>query len=100
MGKIASELADDVIITSDNSRTEDTVSIIRDILKGIEDEKSFVVIPKREAAIEYAVKNMKNDDILLLLGKGHEKYEINKAGKHYFSEREIVEKALENGNNK
>ena len=43
---------------------------------------------------------MKNGDVLLLLGKGHEKYEINKDGKRYFCEREIVEGALNNDNNK
>lgn len=96
MGEIASKLADMVIITSDNSRSESPIAIIRDILNGVGDNTSFVVIPNREAAIYFAIKEMRDNDLLVLLGKGHESYEIDKNGKHYFSEKEIIKRVLEN----
>ena len=94
MGQIATQEADFAIITSDNSRSEDPVSIIKDILSDISEEKNYCIIPKREDAIKYAVKSMKENDILLLLGKGHEEYEIDKRGKHLFDERKIVKSVL------
>lgn len=90
MGRIASAMADLVIITSDNSRSEESADIIGEILKGIDKETYFTVIEDRAEAIEYAIKNAREGDIILLAGKGHEKYEINKAGKVYFCERELV----------
>ena len=96
IGKIVSKYADKIIITSDNSRTENKFEIIKDILEGIEKSKEHYVIPIRKDAIEYAVKMLSDDTILLLLGKGHEKYEIDSSGKHYFDEKEIVRKALNN----
>lgn len=94
MGKIASELADKTVITSDNSRSEDKNEIIKDILVGIEKDKTHFIIPDRREAIIYAVKSMRENEILLLLGKGHETYEISKDGKRHFDEREIIEEAL------
>ena len=93
MGKIATELADATIITSDNPRNENRISIIQDIKRGIVKDSNCYVIPNREEAIKFALK-IKNDGILLLLGKGHEKYEIDSYGKHKFDEREIVGNAL------
>jgi UDP-N-acetylmuramyl-tripeptide synthetase len=94
MGEIASKTADLSVITSDNSRSEDSVSIIKDILTGVIPNSIYCIIPKREDAIKYAVKSLGENDILLLLGKGHEKYEIDKRGKHPFNERKIVEEVL------
>lgn len=94
MGIIASRLSDLVIITSDNSRSEDREAIISDILKGIDKEKPFVVIADRKEAIEYAVKNARRGDVIILAGKGHERYEIDKTGKRPFDEREIVRNAI------
>ncbi len=94
MGKIASSLADFVIITSDNSRSEDACSIISEILKGIDKERAHIVIENRKEAIEYAIMNHSKNDIILLCGKGHENYEIDKFGKRHFSEREIAENAV------
>ena len=93
MAQIASRLADFVVVTSDNSRTEPASNIIRDILKGIDKEKEFVVIENRRSAIEYAVCNSRPRDIIILAGKGHERYEIDADGRHYFDEREIVRSA-------
>ena len=69
-------------------------------MKGIPKEKSFAVIPKREDAIKFGLREMQGDDILVLLGKGHEEYEIDDKGKHYFSERKIIEEALRHDKNK
>lgn len=90
MGRIASSMADFVIITSDNSRSEEPSDIIREILLGVDKESCFTVIESREAAIEYAIKNARGGDIILLAGKGHENYEIDKNGKRYFCESELV----------
>ena len=90
MGKVASLMADFVIVTSDNSRSEEPSAIIADIMAGIDRECHFTVIEKRYDAIEYAVKNARRNDMILLAGKGHEKYEIDKTGKRYFCEKEIV----------
>ena len=92
MGRIASSLADFVIITSDNARGENKSDIIKEILTGVDKESQFTVIEDRECAIEYAIKNARSGDIILLAGKGHEKYEIDGSTKRYFCERELVEK--------
>lgn len=98
MGKIAVSMADYVIITSDNSRSERAEDIISDILSGIEGIERYgadhTVIYDRRDAIEYAIKTAKSGDIILLCGKGHEEYEIDRLGKRYFSEREIVKNAV------
>lgn len=94
MAIIASRLADVVIITSDNSRSEDPEQIIADILRGMDREKSFSVILDRRVAIETAVLCASTGDILILAGKGHERYEIGREGRVPFDEREIVREAF------
>ena len=95
MGEVASKYADFAVITSDNSRSEPPESIINDILTGFDAATPHKVITDRREAIFYAVKNAKSGDVLLLAGKGHEKYEINSTGKVYFDEKEYVMKAWE-----
>ncbi len=91
MGRIASALADFTVITSDNPRSEEPRSIIDDILRGFDKEKEFAVIEDRREAIEWAVRELaRPHDILLLAGKGHEKYSIDRGGKHPFDERDIL----------
>ena len=90
MGRIASRLADMVILTSDNSRTEPPEQILGDILKGIDKEKPYQVIADRQKAIEFAIGVARRGDILLLAGKGHEEYEIRGRERLVFCEREIV----------
>lgn len=94
MGEVASSLADVVIVTSDNPRTEDPAAIINDILPGIKGKKP-VVIPDRTQAIKYALENASAGDIIVLCGKGHETYQILNTGKIHYDEREIVAGLLE-----
>ena len=91
---MASRLADNVIVTSDNSRSENTVDIIRQIEAGIDLEKPHAVIQSRREAIEYAIRNAVAGEIILLVGKGHEKYEITAEGRKPFDEKEIVKYAV------
>lgn len=90
MGRIASALADSIIITSDNPRNEKPENIISDIMEGVDKESDHTVICDRREAIRHAVLTAKAGDVILLAGKGHEKYEIDLFGKHYFSEKEVV----------
>ena len=94
MGKIASSLADFVIVTSDNSRSEKPESIIGDILSGIDPTKPYKVIPSRAEAIAYAIKTAEAGDLILLAGKGHEEYEITQEGRKPFFEKQIVQTAF------
>lgn len=91
MGEIASRLADTAVITSDNPRNEEPEDIIKDIVSGITDGRAnYVTIVSRKEAIEYALANAAEGDVILLAGKGHENYIIDKNGTHYFSEKDIV----------
>ena len=90
MGRIASRLADFLILTSDNCRSEKPEAILAEILRGVEKEKPHIVIPDRREAIRYAALHAEPGDILLLAGKGHETYEIRGAQRFPFPEREIV----------
>ncbi len=94
MAKAAQEFADEVVVTSDNPRTEDPDAIFGDILAGIDKTKPFVLIPDRERAVRYAVGLAREGDAVLLAGKGHEKYEITADGKRPFDEEEIARGAL------
>lgn len=94
MGRIASNLADFVIITSDNSRSELPHDIISDIAVGFDFTRAHaVMIEDRAEAIDYVIKNAMRGDIILLAGKGHEEYEIDRSGKHPFSERNIAKES-------
>lgn len=102
MGRIAAEMADFVILTSDNSRGEDPEAILREILRGMDRERPYTVIPNRAEAIAYAVETAREGDIILLAGKGHEQYEITRRGRMPFDEAALVRCAAErwaNGKN-
>ncbi|KAA3605886.1 MAG: UDP-N-acetylmuramoyl-L-alanyl-D-glutamate--2,6-diaminopimelate ligase [Calditrichaeota bacterium] len=94
MGKIATELADKVIITSDNPRTENPLGIIENIVKGLE-ANSYQVIPNRKEAIGFGVKILNLGDVLIVAGKGHETYQIIGREKSHFDDREEIRKAFE-----
>ncbi len=95
MGRIASEYADMTYITSDNSRSESTASIIRDIMQGFDKSKPHKILRERRAAIEDAINSALPGDIVILAGKGHEKYEINSKGRYAFDEKGIALRALQ-----
>ncbi len=93
MGRIAEELSDKVIVTSDNPRSEDPNKIIEDIISGFRG-KNYLIIENREEAIKTAIHTSPVDAIILIAGKGHENYqEINGIRKH-FSDKETAEKYL------
>ncbi len=98
MGRIAGELADFCIVTSDNPRSENPGAIIDEIIPGVKEASGeYVVIENRRDAIEYALLNAKTDDVILLAGKGHETYQILADGKIHFDEREIIREILGEG---
>lgn len=80
MGRIAAELANYMIVTSDNPRTEDPIRIIDDILGGVIEagagEQQYAVVPDRKIAIEKAVEMASPGDVVLIAGKGHETYQL------------------------
>lgn len=94
MGRIAEEYADFIIVTSDNSRTEEPSKIIRDILLGMKNKEKRRVILRRGDAITYAIRTAQENDIILLAGKGHETYELREGKRYVFDEKRIVEEAL------
>jgi UDP-N-acetylmuramoyl-L-alanyl-D-glutamate--2,6-diaminopimelate ligase len=93
MGRIAAELADVAIVTSDNPRTEDPGAIIDDIEQGM-GGVPHLRIPDRLTAIHTALDQARAGDTLLLAGKGHETYQVLGTEKVPFDEREIVGKAV------
>lgn len=96
MGRIAGELSDVAVVTTDNPRSENPLLIINDILCGMEKSSArLAVIENRRQAIEYALKKAKPGDTVLLAGKGHEDYQIIGSQKIHFDEREIVKEFYE-----
>lgn len=93
MAATAETFADDVIVTSDNRRGEDAGVILRDILSGFR-KKNHRVITDRSKAITETILRLRTGDVLLIEGKGHERYTIDKKGIHAFDERKIVSDAL------
>ncbi|MBQ9535786.1 MAG: UDP-N-acetylmuramoyl-L-alanyl-D-glutamate--2,6-diaminopimelate ligase [Clostridia bacterium] len=95
MGKAAADNADVCIVTSDNPRSEDPKAIIDDILPGVRDSKAQLhVIEDRREAIAFALKNARPNDVIVLMGKGHETYQEIKGKKLHMDEREIVAELL------
>lgn len=90
MGKIAEELADKVIVTSDNPRSENPQQIITDILAGFKSTLDVIVEPDRELAIKEAYKITQDNDVVLVAGKGHEDYQILATETIHFDDREKV----------
>ena len=95
MAAIAGRLADFVVVTSDNPRTEDPEAIVNDVaagLNGIDVDKEIIV--NRTEAIRFALQEAKEGDIIVLAGKGHETYQIIGTVKNHYDEREIVKGIL------
>ena len=98
MAKIASDLSDRLILTSDNPRTENPETILDDMEAGLDDEERGTVlrITDRRSAIKTAVMMAREGDIVLVAGKGHEKYQDIMGVKHHFDDVEELEKLLGN----
>ncbi len=90
MAKVAEELADRIIVTSDNPRTEDPDSIISDIMKGFKDPDAVLSITNRKDAIEKAINEASDNEIILIAGKGHEDYQEINGERYHFDDREIA----------
>lgn len=91
MGKIAQKYCDNVIVTDDNPRFEDPKQIRKEILQTCE---KAIEIENREMAIKHAIDNLKENSVLIIAGKGHEKYQIIGDEKKYFSDQEVVRKYI------
>ncbi len=96
MGKIAGQFSDRIILTSDNPRSEDPDTIIEDIKSGVEPNNSAKVISNtnRREAIKTACVLANPGDIILVAGKGHEKYQEIKGVKYPFNDKEILKEFL------
>ena len=110
MGAIAARIADLVVLTSDNPRTEDPGAILQEIETGVQREGGtkvepttfgkngvvgeYVVLPERRSAIGLAVATAEADDVVLIAGKGHEDYQIVGTEKFHLDDREEVRRAL------
>jgi UDP-N-acetylmuramoyl-L-alanyl-D-glutamate--2,6-diaminopimelate ligase len=94
MGRIAAELADDLIVTDDNPRTEDPSSIVAGILAGVARHTPLVVEHDRALAIRLALARSVPDDVVLIAGKGHEDYQILGSERRPFRDQAVVMDAL------
>ena len=95
MGRIAARLADEVIVTSDNPRTENPYAILHEILAGMADSATpFAVLESRREAIAYALDHARTGDVVVLAGKGHETYQVVGAETLPLNERQVVREHL------
>jgi UDP-N-acetylmuramoyl-L-alanyl-D-glutamate--2,6-diaminopimelate ligase len=97
MAKVAEQLADFIVVTSDNPRTENPNDIIAQIVAGFESPATKIIEPERKKAIELVLAGAGDGDIVLIAGKGHENYQIIGKQKYHFSDQEIARKYLETG---
>ena len=95
MGEIATRLSDIAYVTSDNPRTENPISIIQQIQAGISPQlKNYHIEVDREVAIQKALAEAGDEDVVLIAGKGHEDYQIIGTEKKHFSDFEVAQKYL------
>ena len=94
MGKVAASLAKKTYITSDNPRYEDPEVIVNDILQGIDDKTNVIIELNRKKAIEMALDEQQEDEVVVILGKGDESYQIIYDEKLPFDDREVVRELL------
>jgi UDP-N-acetylmuramoyl-L-alanyl-D-glutamate--2,6-diaminopimelate ligase len=99
MGKVAAQLADMVVVTSDNPRSEEPEKIIEEILEGIEarrlkDKSGCIVEVDRREAIRQALTLAQPGDTVIIAGKGHEDYQIIGTERHHFDDREVTREIL------
>jgi UDP-N-acetylmuramoyl-L-alanyl-D-glutamate--2,6-diaminopimelate ligase len=94
MGRIAAELADDLVITDDNPRGESPAAIAADIVAGLPAPHAAQVVHDRATAIRVALDGAAADDIVLIAGKGHESYQLVGDERRDFSDRGVVRTAF------
>jgi len=94
MGRVAASLAKKVFITSDNPRHEDPDAIVDDILAGIDDKTNVTIELNRKKAIEMALQTQEGDEVVVILGKGDEEYQIIYDEKFPFDDRAVVRELL------
>lgn len=97
MAEVACEYSDKVIFTSDNPRNEDPLEILKDIEAGVKvvARKKYITIPDRREAIKTAVSLSEKDDIVLVAGKGHEKYQEIKGVRYEFDDKKVLGEMFE-----
>lgn len=94
MGRVAAELADDVIVTDDNPREESPTAITAAIVAGMPHSNAARVVHDREAAIRLALEESREGDVVLIAGKGHEQYQIEGDVRREFSDQRVVRAVL------
>ncbi len=94
MGRIATKISDQVIITSDNPRTEEPDNIIAEIEAGVVPNANYEIIADRNAAIAKAIQIAEKNDLVVIAGKGHEDYQIFKDRRIHFDDREVAAEHL------
>ncbi|HVO51312.1 MAG TPA: UDP-N-acetylmuramoyl-L-alanyl-D-glutamate--2,6-diaminopimelate ligase [Thermoanaerobaculia bacterium] len=97
MGRIAAQLADDVVVTSDNPRSESPDAIIAEILAGIPAGTDAVALADRRAAIAEALRRARPGDVVLVAGKGHETEQVIAGVAHPFDDRAVLREILQGG---
>ena len=97
MGEVACEHSDKVIFTSDNPRSEDPQQILNEMEAGLSSaaKRKYISIVDRKQAIKTAVNMANAEDIVLIAGKGHEKYQEIKGVKHHFDDKEVLKEMFE-----
>ncbi|HNH22611.1 MAG TPA: cyanophycin synthetase, partial [Ferruginibacter sp.] len=97
MAEVACEYSDKVILTSDNPRSEDPLEILKDMEAGltVTTKKKAISIADRKEAIKTAVSLADKDDIILVAGKGHEKYQDIKGVKYDFDDKQVLNEMFE-----
>jgi len=93
MGK-AAEMADHIVVTDDNPRTENSADILAHIVAGMDEPSRATVIADRSSAIEYALNNANSNDLVLVAGKGHEPYQVIGTDVIEYSDRDTVRRLL------
>ncbi len=97
MGEVACENSDKVVFTSDNPRSEDPEAILKDMEATLNSaaKRKYIAIADRKQAIKTAISMAQPEDILLIAGKGHEKYQEIKGVKHHFDDKEVLQEMFE-----
>jgi UDP-N-acetylmuramoyl-L-alanyl-D-glutamate--2,6-diaminopimelate ligase len=95
MGRVAAQNSDLIIVTSDNPRNEDPLTIIREIEVGLKEGNTpYESVPDRRDAITRAINLARPSDVVIIAGKGHETYQIVGTNKYHFDDREVATEAL------